>query len=348
MADPYAAIDAYWETPLAVCPEDEPRQLRELVRYATLAPNAHNTQPWQFVLGPRTVRIVPDFSRSLPLGDPGDRELWISLGCALELLVTAARRVGYAPQVERFPVDEAEASLRVTFGDADPDPDDPRFAAIPRRHSNRSAYDREPIPAADLAAIAAAADDTGVRARVLTSPAEVDRVLEVVRSGFAWQRSSREFRRELRSWIRFSTRSTTTRRDGLTARASGRPAIPDPLGRALVGLLAVTGAEEREVAAKTRSSSAVLVLLTDDNDRATWVRAGRALARLKLEATARGVVSAHLNTNWQWDATKALAQERLELGDAHPQVVIRLGHAAPLPHSPRRPLEAVLRTDDPA
>src|SRR5688572_7662641 len=92
MANPYAAIDAYWETPLAVCPDDEPRQLRELVRYATLAPNAHNTQAWQFALGPGSVRIFPDYARSMPIGDPGNRELWTSIGCALETLLVAARR----------------------------------------------------------------------------------------------------------------------------------------------------------------------------------------------------------------------------------------------------------------
>ncbi|HUG86325.1 MAG TPA: hypothetical protein VMM13_17295 [Euzebya sp.] len=351
MANPYATIDAYWDTPMAVCPDDEPRQLRELVRFATLAPNAHNTQSWRFVAQPGAVRLIPDFTRSLPAGDPGDRELWLSLGCALENLLLAARHVGYAPTVTSFP--DGETCIDITFERTDPvteeaPTDDALFAAIPRRHSNRSAYDGRPIPAADLDAIRGVIDEPGVSARILTDAADIAGVIEVVEAGFAWQRTNTEFKRELHSWIRFSKASILAHRDGLTSRATGRPQIPDAVGRQLVRFLSVTGLEKREIVNKIRSSSAVLVLLTDDNDRATWVRAGRSLARVKLQATARGIVCAHLNNNWQWDATRPVAQRALQLGDAHPQVAIRMGYASPLPHAPRRAVEDVLTTATPA
>lgn len=343
MANPYATLDAYWDTPLAVCPEDEPRQLRELVRYATLAPNAHNTQPWQFAIDPGAVRIFPDLTRSMPVGDPDDRELWISIGCSLETLVLAARRVGYEPTVTYFPDDEPEDAIRVTFAAGAPVTDDPLFDAIARRHSNRRAYDGKPIPAGDLEAVEAATEEAGVRALVRTDSADVERVIEVIRSGFAWQRSSTEFRRELASWIRFSKGATLRHRDGLATRAIGRPQLPDPIGRLAMRFLAVSGLEEREIVGKVRSSSAVLMLVSDDNDRTTWVRAGRALARVKLRATERGLVCAHLNNNWQWEATRGLAQDAFSLGSAVPHVTIRLGYAPALPHSPRRPVDAVLR-----
>jgi nitroreductase len=345
VADAYAELNAYWETPFAVCPDDEPRQLRELVRYATLAPNAHNTQAWQFALGPGLVRIFPDYSRSMPVGDPGDRELWISIGCALETLLVAARRVGYEPAVEHFPADEPEECLRVRFTPGEPADGDPLFAAIPLRHSNRRPYDGKPIPATDLEAIDGAVSDPGVGARILVQPGDFEQVIAVVRSGFAWQRSSKDFRRELRSWIRFSRRSTVASRDGLATRAVGRPQLPDPLGRFILRMIGRTRVEEKEIVGKIRSSSALLVLTTEANDRVAWVRAGQSLARLKLQATALGVRCAHLNNNWQWEATKAPAQERLELGERHPQVAIRLGYAVPLPHAPRRPLDEVLRPE---
>ena len=344
MANAFAAIDAFWETPFVVCPEDEPRQQRELVRYATLAPNAHNTQAWQFALGPGMIRIFPDYSRSMPHGDPGNRELWISLGCALEQLLIAARHVGYAPTVNYFPADESEECLRVRFLPGEPDADDALFAAIPRRQSNRNAYDGKAIPAVDLAALAQAIAHPGVHAHLFTERGEVERVVAVVKGGFAWQRGNKAFQRELYSWIRFSPGSITGKRDGLSSRALGRPLIPDPLGRFIVKLLAITGLEEKEIVGKIRSSSALLVLATDDNDRLAWVEAGQSLARVKLQATARGICCAHLNNNWQWDATKAPLQRALALGTTHPQVAIRLGYAAPLPHAPRRAVEDVVRT----
>lgn len=38
---------------------------RDLVRYATLAANGHNTQPWRFRAENRAIDILPDFSSTL-------------------------------------------------------------------------------------------------------------------------------------------------------------------------------------------------------------------------------------------------------------------------------------------
>lgn len=73
--------------------------MHELVRYATLAANGHNTQPWKFVIKDKLIEIHPDYTRRLPVVDPQDRELWISLGCALENLLLAGRAAGYAAEV---------------------------------------------------------------------------------------------------------------------------------------------------------------------------------------------------------------------------------------------------------
>ncbi len=52
-------------------------ELRDYVRFGTLASNSHNTQPWKFLLGADTIHILPDFSRRTPIVDPdrltGDR-----------------------------------------------------------------------------------------------------------------------------------------------------------------------------------------------------------------------------------------------------------------------------------
>jgi hypothetical protein len=74
-------------------------QLRELVRYATLAASGHNAQPWKFAIQRDAIEIHPDYTRRLPVVDPADRELWISLGCALENLLVAAHATGYVTEV---------------------------------------------------------------------------------------------------------------------------------------------------------------------------------------------------------------------------------------------------------
>lgn len=343
MTDTLADIDAFWTTPFQVCPDDRERQLAEVVRYATMAPNAHNTQPWLFEPTDDGVTIHADFTRSAPLSDPGDRELWLSIGCALENLHIAARRVGWEPSVEYFPADATSECIRVTFSDREPVIDDPYFEAIPMRQSNRRSYDGRPIPADDLKAISEAGEEPGVRAVILTGEAEQQKIIDVTDQGFAWQRSNKAFRRELISWIRFSKAEITRTRDGLTSRATGRPMIPEWFGRIFFNVLSVSGLEAKEIAGKIRSAPALLALVTERNDREGWVRAGRSLARYKLEAISRGIVNSHLNNNWQWDATREPARRALGLDGEHVQVVIRMGYAERLPYSTRRRVDDVMR-----
>ena len=77
--------------------ESDPK--REMIHSATLAANGHNTQPWKFAIQENAIEIHPDYSRELKVVDPDHRELWISLGCALENLLVAARANGFAPVV---------------------------------------------------------------------------------------------------------------------------------------------------------------------------------------------------------------------------------------------------------
>ena len=62
----------------------------DFVRYATLAPSGHNTQPWRFSIGENRIDIRPDLSRRTPVVDPDDHHLFVSLGCAAENLILAA------------------------------------------------------------------------------------------------------------------------------------------------------------------------------------------------------------------------------------------------------------------
>ena len=50
--------------------------LLEAIRYATLAANSHNTQPWKFRFEPNVIIIAPDFTRRCPAVDPDDHHLF--------------------------------------------------------------------------------------------------------------------------------------------------------------------------------------------------------------------------------------------------------------------------------
>ena len=72
----------------------------DLIRQATKAPSGHNAQPWLFRIKTDGIEIYADTARRLPVVDPHDRELFVSLGCAVENLCIAATTKGYEPKVD--------------------------------------------------------------------------------------------------------------------------------------------------------------------------------------------------------------------------------------------------------
>ena len=110
----------------------------DLIRYATLAANAHNTQPWRFRADGNRIEILPDFSRRTPAVDPDDHHLFASLGCAAENLAIAA---GARGRPSEFAFDRAgEGSVQTWFSEGEAR-DVALSDAIPVRQSTRADYD---------------------------------------------------------------------------------------------------------------------------------------------------------------------------------------------------------------
>jgi len=109
MADYETAVARSREA-LAIDPEPG-----DLVRFATLAANSHNTQPWKFALADSSVSMLPDGDRRTPVVDPDDHHLYASLGCAAENLVVAAAARGRSkrlPQSTPSELHQCTGSLR--------------------------------------------------------------------------------------------------------------------------------------------------------------------------------------------------------------------------------------------
>lgn len=315
--------------------ENDP--MRHLVHYATLAANGHNTQPWKFAIRGNAIEIHPDYSRELKVVDPNHRELWMSLGCALENLLVAARAAGYAAEVV-YP-DSAEF-IRVNLISDTPQPTS-LFDAIPNRQNTRSEYDGQPIPASDLDRILSLPVEPGISLRFVTAPNEMETLVEYVNQGNLSQYADSAFVDELIAWLRFNKKDALAAMDGLYSVCSGNPEAPGWLGR-----MFVAGTKPQQQAdadaKKLRSSAAGVVIASETDDQSAWVRAGQVYERLALQTTALGIKSAFLNQPIEVSALRSQFQTAAGLGASLPQLLVRLGYAAPLPRSLRRPVEQVL------
>ncbi len=312
-------------------------QMRELVRYATLAASGHNTQPWQFAVTDTAIEIHPDYTRHLAAVDPNDRELWMSLGCALENLLIAARVSGYAAAVT-YP--DANDFIRIELTTDRPQTNK-LFDAIPLRQNTRSEYDGQPVKTTDLDQVQAVPLEPGVVLHFVTNPRELETVLEYVNQGNLSQYADKAFVDELINWLRFTKKEALTSRDGLYSAASGNPQVPRWLGQMVVGGLTPQQQVDTD-AKKLRSSSGAVVIASESEDKSAWVRTGQVYERLALTMTSLNIKSAFLNQPIEVANLRSEFQSVLGLGASLPQLLVRFGYADALPPSLRRPLEDVL------
>jgi hypothetical protein len=318
--------------PLQSTPRD-----RELVRFATLAANSHNTQPWTFTATTDRIIIAPDFSRRCPAVDPDDHHLFVSLGCATENLSLAALSLGLRTEVrvdgDNIVVD-LEAATAATSA---------LFEAIPARQSTRAAYDGRPVETRDLALLEKTCVESGVSAIFITEKARIANVVDYVLRGNTTQMRDKAFMEELKSWMRFSEADAVATMDGLFSRSSGNPALPAWIARALLPFVFTESGENRKYRAHIESSAGIVVLSAEKSDKAHWAAVGRACQRFGLQATALGLKYAFINQPVEVAALRAQFASYLGIGERRPDIVMRFGAGPDLPRSLRRPVQQVMR-----
>lgn len=316
----------------------DPATFGGLVHYATLAANSHNAQGWRLRPIAEGVTTLPDMSRALPVADADHHHLYASLGCAAENLVLAAGSAGRSAALDFVPEGEGRVEIAVAEGGGA----DPLFAAILDRQCTRSYYDGRMVPPTDLAALEAAAGVAGAEVMLVTDPAMIAQVLDLILTANAAQVSDPAFAAELKSWLRFNARAAVETGDGLYAASSGNPTLPTFLGRFMFDRFFTIGAENDCYARQLRPSAGLAIIHSDRDDPVHWVQAGRVCQRFALQATALGIRHAHLNQPVEVAATRPHLQSLLGLGDRRPDMVLRFGYAPPMPRSLRRPVAAVI------
>lgn len=313
-----------------------PEQLRHVVQAAGLAPSVHNTQPWRFVAHPERLALHADPTRQLRVLDPDERQLHISCGAALFHARVAARALGLGVQVHVLP-DETEpthlADLVLTSGQPATDAEIRLATAILERHTHRGAFGAQPVPADVVSTLRDAAQSEGAR---LSQVESLDQLveLEVLLAGAdAMEERDARYREELARWVRDGT--------------------PGPDGIPVIALAPAAGSSLRQRdflldnpaavdgSAPTPDRPAVVVVVTDDDEPMSWLRAGQALAAVLLRAADLGIQAQPLG-----QVTDVLAYRyglRRVLGIVGmPQLVLRMGFAPRAAFTPRRSVDDVL------
>ncbi|MEU7728233.1 nitroreductase family protein [Streptomyces sp. NPDC040724] len=319
-----------------------PGTVAELVGDAVTAPSMHNAQPWKFVFSPQgnVIELHGDPDRAMTRTDPDHRALHLGCATALFNLRVSAVHHGLRARVRLLP-DGSRPWLLATASLDGPSDEDHELAALHsalrRRHTSRFPFGDEPVPDALMDGLKSAARLEGCR---LTVPGawHIETVLGLVRDAEHREDIDPLVRAETSAWVSDTHAATGPRGDGIPAAAFGprSSAGPSPVrdfGRDL------PAADRGWAVFEKRPQLALLG--TPADTRVDWMRAGQALERVLLRATADGLATSMTSQALEWPELRWTVRDPLEVM-GHVQMVLRLGYGPPGPGTPRRPVAEVL------
>lgn len=313
----------------------------KIVRSAVKAPSGHNAQPWLFSRSEEAVCIMPDFQRALPVADPHNRELFISLGCAAENAMTAARFYGYAPALHfdawnnRFII---RLSLRKDANQAAPE----LFSYIRYRQTTRNLYDDIAISYDDTIALKSAVPMPGHDVMFYSGEEEISLLTPYILNASNKQMSDPAYRRELIHWMRFSQREAMRKGDGLYAACLGMPSLGRTAGGFLLRNLVTAASEERRLHKQLNKTATMALITSAKDDPVHWIETGICFQRFALTATRLNLNHSFMNAPCQVAEVRAAMMNKMTVAGAFPQLLIRLGYSEKIAYPFRRRINDVI------
>lgn len=304
---------------------------------AVRAPSIHNSQPWRWRVGEKSLHLYAERSLHLPHADPDSRELLVSCGAALNHCAIALSALGWRSVIHRLPnpADPQHLASLELHRQTPVEADISLAAAIPRRRTDRRHYSDWPVAVGDIALMGARAARAGVTMRRV----ETDPAFRAVVARAVWEHATdRDYLDELSMW------------SGRHASTAGVPARNTPVSvpaAAVPGRLFAGTALDQPADVDPADDGAVLLALgTAEDDELARLRAGEAASLVLLTATALGLSTCPVTEPLEIPETREAIRTDIFDSGPYPQVLFRVGwapvNADPLPSTPRRPLPEVV------
>ena len=343
----YDSVNTPYEVHEGDFPRDRSReeQFAFLLRYVILAPSTHNTQPWKFAISREGIEIYGDYARRMPVVDPGNREMLMSIGAAVFNLRVAAAHFGLQCSVDYNLSGDSErplafARLEPSFSPGGETGLDPLFPFLTMRHTTRSPFLLTRIPASVLERLAGFGERGHAALRISTDGTLNTKIADLVAEAERAQLADQEFRNDLAGWIR---PDGSEYQDGITAAALG---LEGPASK-LVPYITRTTDLGKVRAAQDKNlcidAPALAVILGEDSV-PHWLDAGEMLEHLLLTTVREGMHFSYFNVPIHVPEYRARIRGLLGL-PGWPQLLLRIGYCLAMPpRTPRRPLAEVILT----
>lgn len=312
----------------------------KIVRITVKAPSGHNTQPWFFSGEEDGICITPDFSRSLPVADPENRELFISLGCAAETAMIAARFYDYNAELDNELLkNQGEIKIMLSKNEKLEVPD--LFSFIKSRQTTRNLYSDSSFLDDVLIKLKQIVTESDIDLEFYFGHDKINTFLPYIFEANTIQMSNPNFKRELIQWLRFSEKEALQKGDGLYAACRGRPSPGKTIGNFIFKNFITVKSEKKRLHELLDTTTMLVMFTSRNNDILSWVKTGTILQRFALTCTKLGLSHSYINLPCQINQIRDKMKRDLGL-TGFPQLLIRLGYSQKMPFSFRLRVNGVI------
>ncbi|NCN58503.1 hypothetical protein GW940_01130 [Candidatus Microgenomates bacterium] len=311
-----------------------------LIRYAILAPNSHNTQPWRFEITKESIQLLPDLERSLYYSDRENRELYISLGCALGNLLVAADYFGFHVRIEYLPESRlngvavelflTKRTTKSLYSDM--------FSVITKRSTDRGVYEDKQLNVQTIDKLRSRFKDSGVSLGIVTSKRDIEKAADLVYKAIMFAFRDTIFKEELSTWVR---PNNTKKFDGMPLSGFGVPGIISLFAPYLIKLTnpSIQANMERRM---VLNSTGLLVISSAMDDKVGWLKTGKLYSFLTLAFLIEGIGTAPFSGMIEYKKVRTKLMKMLGI-EMSPTFFARMGYSNNSPHhSPRRDVAQLL------
>ena len=321
---------------------------RNILYYASLAPSGHNSQPWYVKIIKENEWIIgADPERRLPVVDPDNREVLLSIGAFIENLAIAARAFGLEAELEVIgsqstDQDLVRVSLLKSKATAYP------LERLSKRMTAKQGYRSEEIKSEDIKELSKSLSNCLFYFPRGSQHAKC--IAEGAVENFRIQTHRNDAQVEMARWLRLSNAAAKKYRDGLTAESMEIGGIKGWFVRNFVSPENFISESFREQAidhtAKLAGQGGGWLIITSDSSGVEGlIEAGRRFERMALLARERGI-AIHPMTQYLEETHGRQEIATNHSADMIPQFVLRVGYLNnyPVPVSLRRPVGWFVRS----
>jgi len=306
-----------------------------LLRYAILAPSSHNSQPWRFAIRDEAIEISYNETRWLEIADQDKRELFISIGCALENFCIAAEHFDIGHEIT-YRADEDDDLVATVTLEPDSEPSFSRpselFDELTERYTSHQLFEDQALPRETREQFRRVIEADGVTLYLIDAPEQKRSIGELQADADEAQMADSAYRKELGYWVGTG--------------ALGSSWLMARIGQAVVSHFDLGDREGRKNSKLIERAPVIALLATHADTPTARVKTGQVFERLALLASAKNIAVHPMSQILERPEMRTKLAARADTGEEIPQHLFRLGYVEEeRTRTPRWPLEAVSSTD---